>query len=59
MKTILIQIAIDEISGKIATAIKTNGFCDSVSKELELLGIYQNLAITQQEKLKTLARKTE
>jgi hypothetical protein len=56
MKEILIQIRVD---GKhIATAIKKEGFDESASSTLEVIGILQNLLSTEQDKLKTIASAT-
>ena len=60
MKTVTIQIGVDEYEDKIGTAIKTDGYKkDSLSHQLELLGIFQNLVSLQQDKIKTLGRQTK
>ena len=52
MKEIKLVIRIDEETGKIAVARQFTGYAqNNINHQLELLGIYQNLAILQQQKL--------
>ncbi len=54
MKELLIQV---KVSGKgIASMISKNGFDDSASSSLEVIGILQNLLAMEQEKLKTVIK---
>uniref|UniRef100_A0A7C5YUY2 Uncharacterized protein n=1 Tax=candidate division CPR3 bacterium TaxID=2268181 RepID=A0A7C5YUY2_UNCC3 len=53
-KEILIQV---KVSGKgIASVITKNGFDDTASSSLEVIGILQNLLTIEQEKLKTVLK---
>jgi hypothetical protein len=52
MKELIIQVRVDGKS--IATAINKNGFDDSASSTLEIIGILQNLVFNEQERLKTI-----
>jgi len=55
MKEVMIHIKIDELSGKIATAIKNQGYKrDNICHQLELLGIIENLVTLQKNKLRVL-----
>lgn len=57
MKTIDIQIRIDELTGKLAVARSCKGFDPgNISHQLELLGIMDTLVQQQQETIKTLGR---
>ena len=52
MKEIKLVIRIDEETGKIAVARQFTGYDKkNIHHQLEILGIYQNLAILQQQKL--------
>lgn len=54
MKQLKIQVAIDEITNKMLTASHFVGYRkDVLSDQLEILGILENLAALQREKLKT------
>ncbi len=54
-KKLLIKVEIQE--DKVATAIKTNGYdLNSMSDQLEILGILENLKQVQSEKIKELRR---
>ena len=54
MKALKIIVALEE--GKVLTTIKTNGFSkESISDQLEILGILENLKQLQTEKIKKLA----
>jgi len=58
MKTIKIQVAIDEETGKIATGRKFEGYSDkNISHQFEILGIMENLVELQKESVKVLVRK--
>jgi len=57
MKTIDIQIRIDEVTGKLAVARSCKGFDPkNISHQLELLGVMDTLVQQQQELIKTLGR---
>jgi len=57
MKTINMEIRIDEISGQLAVARKCIGFNPkNISHQLELLGVLDTLVQQQQELIKTLGR---
>ena len=52
MKEIQLVIRIDEETGRIGIAKKLVGYANNnINHQLEILGIYQNLAILQQQKL--------
>lgn len=54
MKQLKIQVAIDEITQKMVTASHMVGYkSDVLSDQLEILGILENLAQLQKDKLKT------
>jgi len=57
MKEILIRAKINEETGKIATIIKTNGYKDSMSSTLEIVGVLENIKMQQYENLKSIGRK--
>lgn len=58
MKGIKIQVAVDEVSGKILTQREFVGYdSENIHHQLEILGIMDNLIDLQKEKLKTLGRK--
>ena len=58
MKGITIQIVVDENSGKIATAMKTDGYSsESVCDQLELLGLMENTKNVINNKIKVLMDK--
>lgn len=60
MKTIEIDIRIDELTGRIVVAKKCKGYYPKqISHQLELLGIFQMLVQKQQEIVKTLNRKSK
>ena len=53
MKTLKIEIAVE--GSKLATAIKTTGYSnESISDQLELLGIVENTKLIIQERIKVL-----
>ena len=55
MKTLNIQVAIEDSDEKIATAIKTQGYNkDKISDQLEILGIIENTKSIIQERIKKL-----
>jgi len=57
VKKVSIQIVLD---GKnIATKISKDGFDDTLSSQLELIGILNNLVAQQQDKLKVLFNKSK
>jgi hypothetical protein len=53
MKELIIQVRVE--GNNIATAITKNGFDDSASSALEIIGILQNVVSNEQEKLKTVS----
>ena len=56
MKKIDIRILIDEKNNKMATATNMAGYDNSISDQLEILGIMANLVELQKEKLKSFGR---
>lgn len=55
MKRLQIEVRIDDSDGKIATAIKDEGFNkDSISNQLELLGIIENIKSIINSRIKEL-----
>jgi len=55
MKEVMIHIKIDELSGKIGTAIKSNCYKKTnIYHQLELLGVIENLVTLQKEKIRIL-----
>ena len=58
MKRLLIDMRVDETSGKIATAWKTEGYSrENISNLFELIGLIENFKGILTEKVKTLAEK--
>ena len=58
MKKLLIDIRVDELSGKIATAWQTEGYSrNKICDLFELIGIIENFKGILTEKVKTLAEK--
>jgi hypothetical protein len=56
MKNLLIQVQVDEQTGKISTLVKKFGFSNPSS--LEVIGILQNLIYLEQEKISTSKKMT-
>ena len=52
MKELIIQVRVE--GNNIATAVTKNGFDNSASSALEIIGILQNVISNEQEKLKTV-----
>jgi hypothetical protein len=52
MKELIIQVRVE--GQNIATAVTKNGFDDSASSALEVIGILQNVIANEQEKLRTV-----
>jgi hypothetical protein len=57
MKELIIQVRIE--GKQIATIINKQGFDDSASSALEVMGILQNLLANEQDKLKMVLRTTQ
>lgn len=58
MKKIQIEIRVDEVSNRIATAWKTDGYSrDNISDNLELIGILENTKNLINDRIKTLMEK--
>jgi len=59
-KSINIKCVVDDEHGKVGTAIETEGYSnDSISDQLELLGITENIKSIIHDRIKVLARKRE
>jgi hypothetical protein len=56
MKALTIEIRINE--GKIATGIKSDGFDESISSQLEILGLIENTKGIINERIKKLFDKS-
>ena len=55
MKKLTIEVVIPDTGSKIASKIKTNGYSnESISDQLELLGIVENIKSIIQDRLKKL-----
>jgi len=58
MKELNIKIRVDEETGKIGTAWKTNGYSrDNISDLLELIGVVENFKGILTDKIKTFGTK--
>jgi hypothetical protein len=51
-------VRIDEVTGRMATAFYTKGYNASITNQLEILGILENLAQVQKDKIKIKTRIT-
>jgi hypothetical protein len=59
MKRIVIDIRVDDASGKIATAWKTDGYSSkSIQDNLEMIGLLENTKDIIKNKIKTLGERT-
>jgi hypothetical protein len=58
MKEVRIIVRIDEVTGRMATAFYTKGYNASITNQLEILGILENLAQVQKDKIKIKTRIT-
>jgi hypothetical protein len=58
MKELIIQVKYEDNGKLLASVIKKNGFDDSVSSTLQIMGALTNLMITEQEKLRTSVKIT-
>jgi len=58
MKSVQIEIRVDEKTGRIATAWKANGYStESITDQLELLGLMENTKNIINNKIKVLLEK--